>query len=96
MTRALTPLLTVLVLMVVAGAWQTARAASPAPGVRIDRATSALDALIAKDAVVEKLADGYAWTEGPVWDRAKKRLLFSDVPGNHIMAYAEARPSPPS
>ena len=63
----------------------------PAPGVKIVRKSPALDALIAKDAVVEKLADGYQWTEGPVWDKAGGRLLFSDIPGNRIIAWAAGK-----
>jgi gluconolactonase len=55
--------------------------------VRIVRKSPALDGLLAKEAVVEKLADGYSWTEGPVWDRAKGRLLFSDIPGNHVIVW---------
>jgi gluconolactonase len=68
-----------------------AEAQGPAPGVRIDRKAAGLDALLARDAVVEKLSDGYAWTEGPVWDKAKSRMLFSDIPGNHILAWAEGQ-----
>jgi gluconolactonase len=67
--------------------------AGPAPGVRISHKSAALDALLARDAVVEKLADGYSWAEGPVWDKAKGRLLFSDIPGNHILAWAEGKPA---
>jgi gluconolactonase len=59
--------------------------------VRVVRKSRALDALLAKDAVVQKLADGYAWTEGPVWDKANGRLLFSDIPGNHILAWAAGK-----
>ena len=68
-----------------------ARAEGPAAGVKIVRKSPALDALIAKDAVVEKLADGYQWTEGPVWDKANGRLLFSDIPGNRIIAWAAGK-----
>ena len=59
--------------------------------MKIVRKSPALDALIAKDAVVEKLADGYQWTEGPVWDKANGRLLFSDIPGNRIIAWAAGK-----
>jgi gluconolactonase len=67
------------------------RVGGSAPGVKIVRKSPALDALLAKDAVVEKLADGYTWTEGPVWDKAKGRLLFSDIPGNRIIAWTEGK-----
>ena len=34
--------------------------------------------------VCEKLADGFGFTEGPVWRPAEGSLLFSDIPGNRI------------
>jgi gluconolactonase len=53
------------------------------PG-RVERLDPRLDQLIPKDAKVELLASGYKWSEGPVWDRANGRLLFSDVPNNVV------------
>jgi gluconolactonase len=47
--------------------------------VRID---PGLDAIVPPDARIEKLAEGFAFSEGPVWDRRQLRLLFSDVRGN--------------
>jgi gluconolactonase len=38
----------------------------------------------------EKLADGYLFTEGPVWDPRQRRLLFSDIPGDLIAQWSEA------
>ena len=50
--------------------------------------TEALDPrfreLIASDAQIEVLADGFAWAEGPVWVRDGRYLLFSDIPKNSI------------
>src|SRR5215213_1243020 len=43
----------------------------------IERLDPAFDALLARDAVLEKLADGFAWTEGPVWVKKGGFLLFS-------------------
>jgi gluconolactonase len=48
-----------------------------------------LDHLVPKDAVIEVLADGFAWSEGPVWDRAHHRVLFSDVPNNRVHSWSE-------
>ena len=48
------------------------------------------DALVPADARIEKLADGFIFTEGPVWDRAGGRLLFSDVRGNGVYQWTEA------
>jgi gluconolactonase len=61
-----------------------------AEGSRIERLDPALDALIDKNARVEKLADGFAWTEGPVWRRDKGYLLFSDIPHNTVWKWNEA------
>lgn len=46
-----------------------------------------LDRLVPKDAVVEKVADGFAWVEGPVWNRRHGYLLFSDIPNNSIFTW---------
>ena len=48
------------------------------------------DALVPADARIEKLADGFVFTEGPVWDRAESRLLFSDVRGNGVYEWTES------
>jgi gluconolactonase len=54
--------------------------------VKID---PALDALISPDAKIEILSSGYKWTEGPVWVKNGKYLLFSDVPANIIYRWQE-------
>jgi gluconolactonase len=59
-------------------------------GSRIERLDPALDALIDPNARVEKLADGFAWTEGPVWRRDKGYLLFSDIPHNTVWKWNQA------
>jgi len=56
---------------------------------RIDRLDPALDSIIAPDAVIEKLADGFEWAEGPVWRANGRYLLFSDVPRNTIYKWQE-------
>ncbi|MEO1844130.1 MAG: SMP-30/gluconolactonase/LRE family protein, partial [Akkermansiaceae bacterium] len=53
------------------------------------RHDAALDKLLAKDAKIEVLASGFVWSEGPVWDKANKRLLWSDVPANTIYQWSE-------
>ena len=76
-------------ILVAAAAWSAAGVVVMAGGaesktraVTILRNDPRFDALIPKDAVVGLPADGYAWTEAPVWDKAKARLLFSDIPRN--------------
>jgi gluconolactonase len=62
----------------------------PALG-RIVREDPALDRLIAPGTVVEVLATGFEWSEGPVWDRRGQRLLFSDIPRNSIYQWTAAK-----
>jgi gluconolactonase len=51
----------------------------------IQRSDPALDDLIPKDAVIELLAENkFMWSEGPVWLKDQKALLFSDIPRNMI------------
>jgi gluconolactonase len=54
---------------------------------RIERLDPGLDAVIAADATVEKLAGGFAFTEGPVWSGRDDSLLFSDPNENAIYRY---------
>src|SRR5438874_3023990 len=46
--------------------------------------------LVAPDAAIEKLAQGFAWAEGPIWMKKGEYLLFSDVPQNVIYRWKEA------
>ncbi len=58
---------------------------SSAPSiVRLD---SRLDQIVPTNAELEKVADGFTWAEGPVWNRSGKYLLFSDVPNNRIIKW---------
>lgn len=66
-------------------------AARPTLG-SIERLDSALDTLIAPETKIEKLAEGFKWSEGPFWSAADGGgLLFADVPRNRIMRWTEAR-----
>lgn len=55
----------------------------------IERLDPALDALIPVGAVIEKLAGGFEWAEGPVWNPKTKTLLFSDVPRNVVFEWKD-------
>ena len=63
--------------------------AVPESAVRIVRVDPLFDTLVAPDAKVEKLAGGFQWVEGPVWDRKDNCLLFSDIPNNAIFRWTE-------
>ncbi len=66
---------------------------SPAPADTgagtILRVDPRFDAIVPTAARIEKIADGFMFTEGPVWIRAESRLLFSDVRGNTIYQWTE-------
>lgn len=51
---------------------------------KIERHSGLVDKLLAPDAVIEKLASGFEWSEGPVWVKRGRYLLFSDVPNNIV------------
>jgi gluconolactonase len=69
----------------------TARVAAQTPPRSIERLDPALDALIAPDATIELLADGFDWTEGPVWHKTGGFLLFSDIPRNAIHKWKDGQ-----
>lgn len=53
----------------------------------VERLDPALDALLAPGAAMEKLAEGFNWSEGPVWMQGQ--LLFSDVPENRVYRWKD-------
>src|SRR4029078_5470393 len=53
----------------------------------IARVDPALDALVPKDAQIEKLAGGFTFIEGPLW-RPSNALWFSDVVGNVVRQWS--------
>lgn len=60
----------------------------PAPNA-VSRLDPSLDALVPPDALVERIAGGFDWSEGPVWRKSGGYLLFSDVPMNTIYRWRE-------
>lgn len=50
----------------------------------IIRRSDKINALVANGAQIEKLGEGFIWSEGPVWVSAGRYLLFTDVPGNTL------------
>jgi len=55
----------------------------------IERSDAALDGIVPAGARLEKIAEGFQFTEGPVWDRNGGRLLFSDPNANRIYQWSE-------
>ena len=63
--------------------------AGPMTPARVTRVDPALDAIVPRDATIEKLAEGFLFTEGPVWV-PEGYLLFSDPNTNTIYRWSDA------
>ncbi|HYF33191.1 MAG TPA: SMP-30/gluconolactonase/LRE family protein [Chitinophagaceae bacterium] len=57
----------------------------------IERIDPEINAIIDSNAVIEIIAEGFEWSEGPVWLEKQQKLLFSDVPKNTIHAWSEEK-----
>lgn len=51
--------------------------------------TQRVTSVIRPNAVIETIASGYQWTEGPLWIGDQQLLLFSDVPANTVYQWTE-------
>lgn len=49
-----------------------------------------INGVIQPGAEIEKVANGFDFTEGPIWHPAEKTLIFSDILGNSIYRWSEA------
>lgn len=57
----------------------------------IERLDPALDAIVSANAQPEIIAEGFDWSEGPLWLEESKTLIFSDVPKNTIHQWSEEK-----
>ena len=57
----------------------------------IERVDPALDKIISLQAKAEIIAEGFDWSEGPVWIEGKQMLLFSDVPRDTVFKWTEKK-----
>ena len=88
MTRLLSLLLLATVGLSAAETPYAPRIASGTIG-RVERLDPALDELLEPDARIERLAEGFDWSEGPVWMTHGNCLVFSDVPRNVVWKWRE-------
>jgi len=42
----------------------------------IERLDPKLDDIISESAVIEVLAEGFGWSEGPIWVKEEQKLIF--------------------
>lgn len=63
---------------------------SPYPAIgRVTAFDAAFRDVVPADARIEKLADGFTWSEGPAWIRGGDYLLFTDVPENRLYRWSD-------
>jgi gluconolactonase len=65
------------------------------PERRIERLDPALDKLISPQARIEVLAQGYSWSEGPIWVKDGGFVLFSDVKENTVYRWKQSEGAKP-
>src|SRR6516225_2997221 len=58
--------------------------------VRVERSDPAINAIVPPNAKLFKVAEGFLFTEGPVWVRDRDVLLFSDPNHNTIYQYMQS------
>lgn len=55
----------------------------------IERLNPELDRIIAPGTLPEILAEGFEWSEGPLWLPGQEKIIFSDIPNNSIFEWSE-------
>ena len=50
--------------------------------IKFDRLDPAIDQIIPKGAMLERIADDFKWVEGPIW--VNNELYFAEIPSNSI------------
>ena len=55
----------------------------------IERLSPELDRIIAPGTLPEILAEGFEWSEGPLWLSKQEKVIFSDIPNNSIFEWSE-------
>jgi len=61
-------------------------ASAAGPAGEVERLAPELKAIVPEDARIEKVADGFKFTEGPVWLR-EGTLAFSDIPNDVVLQW---------
>ena len=51
----------------------------------------ALHKIISPNAVIDTLAEGFTWSEGPVWVEKEQMLIWTDVPSNIAWSWKEGQ-----
>jgi gluconolactonase len=66
-----------------------ARQSPQTPAGTFEPLHEAFEKIVSADASIEVIAEGYTWSEGPLWIESQKMLLFSDVPANTVYRWRQ-------
>ena len=55
----------------------------------IERFDDEINQIIAENAEIEVIAEGFEWSEGPLWISRGNYLIFSDIPPNRIYKWSQ-------
>ena len=55
----------------------------------IDRLDEEINQVIPENEVIEVIAEGFDWSEGPLWISQGNFLIFSDIPPNRIYKWSQ-------
>ncbi len=61
----------------------------------IERLDPALDSILSAEAKIEIIAEGFEWSEGPLWIEGQNMLLFSDIPKNTVYKWTDEKGTQP-
>ena len=64
---------------------------SPKPLITLKPLSPEFNAIVSKNARAELLANGFLWSEGPLWIESHQMFLFSDVKKNIIYKWTKAK-----
>ncbi|MFO7932644.1 MAG: SMP-30/gluconolactonase/LRE family protein [Bacteroidales bacterium] len=55
----------------------------------VERLDPGLDSILSPEARPEIIAEGFEWSEGPLWLPGQNMVIFSDIPNNSIFSWSE-------
>lgn len=58
---------------------------------KVEILSSEIEQVLAPNATIQVLAEGFEWSEGPVWVPSLNGVLFSDVPANKVYLWTEEK-----
>ncbi len=65
--------------------------ARPIQKIEVVRIDPRFDKLVPPNLRIERIVSHRQWVEGPVWNRRKGYLLFSDIPTNSVIKWQEGK-----